>query len=217
MNTSDLFQLVGGRWPAEKQGSSERLQMAIRATGAAVLLAAGYGLAAGSTDLMLAAGNAWKVPMIVVLSALTALPAGLLAFKLLGGEEGASKLVVSAAAGNFAATLVLAALAPLVALYYNSTDLWGAPLAMGTCTLAVGVGLFSAGRLMRRMAPTSGTSRTDDVPRPSPPSTPRMGIPFTVLAATQLLALLQLTSLASPLLPEQTIFDGGADQLLERR
>ncbi len=211
MNTSALFQLVGGRWPAEEQGSAERLQMAIRATGAAVVLGAGYGLAAGSTDLMLAVGNLWKVPMIVVLSGLTALPAGLLAYKVLGGEEGASKLVVSAAAGNFAATLVLAALSPLVALYYNSTEFWGAPLAMATCALAVGVGLFSAGRLMRRM---NLAAAEDDE---APPRKHTMAIPFVVLATTQLLALLQLTSLASPLLPEQTFFDGGVDQLLEVR
>jgi len=213
--TTALFQLVGGRWPAEKQGSAERLQMAIRATGAAVVLAAGYGLAAGSTDLMLAAGNAWKVPMIVVLSGLTALPAGLLAFKVLGGEAGASKLVVSAAAGNFAATLVLAALAPLVALYYNSTTFLGAPLAMATCALAVGVGLFSAARLMHRMRVPAAP--TDDDGSHSLPSRRIMAIPFLVLATTQLLALLQFTSLASPLLPEQTVFDKGADAFLDVR
>jgi hypothetical protein len=197
MNWTGLFQLVGGRWPMEEEGSAQRVQMAIRATGAAVVLAAAYGIAAGSTDLLLAAGNAWKVPMVVVLSGLTALPAGLLAFKVLGGEKGASQLVVSAAAGNFAATLVLAALSPLVALYYNSSTFWGAPLAMTSCALAVAVGLFSAGRLMRRM-----------------PHAIKMTVPFAVLAAVQLLALLQYTHLASPILPEQTVFDHGADALL---
>jgi len=213
--TTTLFQLVGGRWPAEHQGSAERLQMAIRATGAAVVLAAGYGLAAGSTDLMLAAGNAWKVPMIVVLSGLTALPAGLLAFKVLGGESGASKLVVSAAAGNFTATLVLASLAPLVALYYNSTAFWGAPLAMATCALAVTVGLFSAGRLMHRMQARPAPIDEAETTAVDRPRRLTMAIPFVVLATTQLLALLQFTSLASPLLPEQTFFDKGVDALVE--
>lgn len=195
MKWSGLIQLVGGRWPMEEEGSAQRLQMAIRAAGATVILGAVYGIAAGSTDWMLALGNAWKVPMVLLLSALTALPAGLLAFKVLGGEEGASQLVVSSAAGNFAAALVLASLSPLVALYYNSTAFWGAPLAMASCAAALAVGMFSAARLMRRMG------------------TIRMSIPFAVLAATQLLALLQFTSLASPILPELTVFDHGADAL----
>lgn len=196
---SRLFELVGGRWPMEEQGNSQQLQMAIRAAVAAVIFAAIYGVAAGSTSLALALGNAWKVPMVVLLSALTALPAGLLAFKVLGGEGQASQLVVSVAAGNFAATLVLAALSPLVALYYNSSAFWGAPLAMATVAAALVVGFFSAGRLMLRVK-----------------RTPMMSVPFVVLCAVQLLALLQFTHIASPILPEKTVFDAGADAVWDR-
>ncbi|MCB9675196.1 MAG: hypothetical protein H6737_08765 [Alphaproteobacteria bacterium] len=193
---TELFELVGGRWPMEEQGTAERLQMAIRAAGAAVLFAAVYGLAAGSTDMALALGNLWKLPMLVVLSTLCSLPAGLLAWKLSGASDGASKLVVGVAAGNFAATLVLAALSPLVALYYNSSAYWGGPLAMGTVALALVVGLFSAWRLMLR----AGSAR----------------LPFGVLAVVQMLALLQFTHIASPILPEQTFFDLGVDGLVDR-
>lgn len=193
---TELFELVGGRWSMEEQGTSQRLQMAIRAAAAALGFAALYGLAAGSTDLSLALGNAWKLPMVVFLSTVCALPAGLLAWKLTGAEKGATELVVGVAAGNFAATLVLAALSPLVALYYHSSAFWGGPLAMGTVVLALLVGMGSAGRLILR----GGHAR----------------LPFGVLAGVQMLALLQFIAIASPILPESTIFDRGVDALVDR-
>lgn len=194
-----LFELVGGRWPVEEEGSAQRLQVAIRAAGAAVGFAMLYGLAAGSTDPMLALGNLWKVPAVVVLSALTALPAGLLAHRLFGPEAGTSRLVVALAAGNFAATLVLAALSPLIALYYNSSAFWGAPVALASVAAALVVGLFSGGRLLHRSGGGWG-----------------MRVPLAVIAVVQLLALLQFTHLASPILPEQTVFDRGADGVWDR-
>jgi hypothetical protein len=193
---TDLFDLVGGRWPVEEQGSAQRLQMAIRAAFAALGFAALYGVAAGSTDPVLALGNAWKLPMVVFLSTMVALPAGLLAWKLTGAARGASALVLGVAAGNFAATLVLASLSPLVALYYHSSAFWGGPLAMGTTVLALVVGMGSAGRLVLR----DGHAR----------------LPFGVLAGVQLLALLQFVHIASPILPETTVFDRGADALVDR-
>jgi hypothetical protein len=65
---------------------------------------------------------------------------------------------------------------------------------------------------MHRMQPAP--PQTDEVADLPVPQRRTMAIPFVVLATTQLLALLQFTSLASPLLPEQTVFDQGADAFL---
>jgi hypothetical protein len=44
----------------------------------------------------------------------------------------------------------------------------------------------------------------------------RVVVPFGVLAVVQLLALAQYVHIASPILPETTVFDRGADALWDR-
>lgn len=194
----ELLDLVGGRWPLESLTGVQKVRMALRAGGAALGLAALYGVVVGSTDLQLALGNAWKIPGVLALSSLTALPAGLLAHRLTGGQRGSSSLFASTAAGNFAAALVLAALAPLVALYYHTSTMLGAPLAMGTGLLALAVGIGSGARLMLRVH--DGRVQTL--------------VPTGVLLAVQLLAMLQFLHLASPILPEATVFEAGIEGVL---
>lgn len=195
----ELLDLVGGRWPLEALSSVDKVRMALRAGGAALGLAALYGVVIGSTDLQLALGNAWKLPGVLALSSLTALPAGLLAHRLTGGRRGSSSLFASTAAGNFAAALVLAALAPLVALYYHTTAMLGAPLAMGTGMLALVVGIGSGARLMWR-------ARDGKM---------QIFLPTAVLLVVQLLAMLQFLHLASPILPEATVFEAGIEGALK--
>ena len=56
--------------------------LAALAIAAALALASLWGIAAGSASASLAMANAYKVPMVILLSALTALPAGLVTLRL---------------------------------------------------------------------------------------------------------------------------------------
>lgn len=196
----DLFDLAtGGQTHAEKEGGLG--QLLFRGALATIGLGAAWGLAAGSTEVALAAANVYKVPMVILLSAASAAPVGLVTWKLTGAGGRARDLVLAMSAGNLTAALVLAALAPLVALYYQSSASWGGVLAMGSAGLAVAAGLASLLRAMLLRAPTGLRGVTAMLP---------MGI----LAGAQLLALVQFIHVASPILPEVTVFDGGVDAVL---
>jgi hypothetical protein len=198
----DLFNLVSGKpLPEEEKGDANRMLIVIRALLASVFFAAIWGLAAGSADLATAFSNVYKVPMVLLLSALCALPAGLLAWKLFSVETRATDLVISLAACNFTATLVLAVLAPVVALYYHTSGYLGGVLAMGACILALLVGWIVMVLSTVRRAPVKGMRLSTLVPA---------GIVLMIHAAT----LVQFIHLASPILPEITVFDGGMDAVL---
>jgi hypothetical protein len=198
-----LFDLVSGApQPAEAEGRAAAAQLVLRAGLATAAFAALYGLAAGSTDVALAVGNLWKLPMVLLLSAVVALPAALLTWKLMGGEAPASALVVGLSAGSFAAALVLAALSPLVALYHHTTAYLGGALSLGVAGLAFLVGMLTLVRATLRRAP--GPLRRG------------VALPLGVLCATHTLALVQFLYVASPILPETTVFDGGIDAMVDR-
>lgn len=199
-----LFDLIGGRpLPEEEDGPATRAQIVLRALLASVLFAAVYGLAAGSTDLALALGNLYKLPMVIVLSALAAVPAALLTWKLAGGAQRSSDLVMGLAAGNLTGTLVLAVLAPVVALYYHTSGWLGGTLALAASGIALSVGFFTLIRAVVRRAP-------DGVPLPT------LAAPLVVMIAMQLAVLVQLIYVASPILPEVTVFDAGMDGIVAR-
>lgn len=201
-NFTALFDLATGKpLSREEQGTTQRLHVVVQATLASIGFAALYGLAAGSTDIALAVGNLYKVPMVIVLSTACALPAGLLTWKLTGGPSRATDLLLGVAAGNFTATLVLASLAPIVALYYHSSGFMGGALALGAGALAVGLGLFNLVRAVLNRVPAEASRGL-------------AAIPVTVLVCAQLAALVQFIHVASPILPEITVFDGGVDAML---
>lgn len=198
---TSLIELTGGQKSTiEADGPARRTRLALQASAATCVGAALFGLAAGSADVGLALANLLKVPMVIVLSALAALPAGLLAWKLTAADIRLTDLLVSLAAANMTATMVLTAAAPLVALYYLTSSAWGGPLAMGTCFLAIVVGGYAFARAVKLRLP-------DDVTRR------QILVPLAVLMAFQLIALIQLVGIASPILPEVTPFSGGADGL----
>jgi hypothetical protein len=199
---TSLIELTGGQKSAiETDGPARRTRLALTATAASCAGAAVFGLAAGSADISLAMANLFKVPMAVVLSALAALPAGLLAWKVTDAKIQVTDLLVSLAAANMTATMVLTAAAPLVALYYVTGSSWASLIAMGACFLAVAVGGFTYFRAVKLRLP-------DDVTRR------QVFVPLAVLIAFQLIALVQLVGIASPILPELTPFSGGADGLV---
>ena len=203
MNTfSKLLDLATGRPLAdEAHGRATRLWLVVSALLASLALAAVWGLAAGSTQAGLAFTNAYKVPGIVLLSALAALPAGLLTWKLAGGPGRATDLVTSFAGGVLAGTLVLAVSAPIVALFYGSSQVGGPLLGQGSAFLALTVGFLVFGRgVLGRAAGTRGAR----------------AVPAVVLVVAQLACIVQLISLASPILPERTGWEHGIDRLTQR-
>lgn len=200
---NDLFIILdlacGRPIPEDQDLPARRLQIALTAIGASVVLGAVWGLAAGSTSGGLAAANLFKLPLIVLLSAVSALPAGLLTWKLSGATCRASDLLLGFAASIFSATLVLAVLSPIVALYEHSSVWIGPIIAPLTAFAALGTGGFIAARYVYRTAPEAGRG---------PVLFSASAMHFTLLATV-----IQLIALASPILPTRTVFDRGIDRL----
>jgi len=196
-----LIDIACGRpIPVEDGGRSRRLQLVVFALLASLVFAAAWGVAVGSRSAGLALTNVYKVPAVVLLSCAFAAPAGLLAWRLSGARVRGSDLALGFAGGVFGGTLVLAVLAPLVALYYHSSAWAGPVLGIGSAALALVTGtvMFVRG-VVRRLEP--GTSRRGVV------------LPVAVTLGMQLLTLLQLAALSAPILPERTVFSGGIDRL----
>lgn len=198
-----LLNLACGRQAlADDDSRAKRLQIVVGGLLASLLLSSIWGLAAGSGDLALALANVYKLPMIVLLSSLSALPAGLLAWKLVGARYRASELLASYSSGILSGTMVLAVLSPLVALYYHSSQWAGPVLAMGTVFLALVVAsvIFIRGVVTRVKEQASRLSYL---------------LPIFVIIIILLATLVQLIAVASPILPELTVFDGGVDRMIQ--
>ena len=196
-----LLDIACGRpIPAHESGPARRLQLVVFALLTSLLFAAAWGMAAGSRATGLAIANLYKVPMVVLLSCAFAAPAGLLAWRLSGAPVRGSDLALGFSGGMFGGTLVLAVLAPLVALYYHSSAWAGPVLGMGSALLALVTGtvMFVRGT-MRRLPP--GTSKLAVL------------LPIAVTLGMQLLTLVQLAAIAAPIFPERTPFSGGIDHL----
>lgn len=182
----------------EDDGRARRVQLVIAALLLSLLFATIWGVAVGSHQPIRALTNAYKLPMIVLLSAVFAAPAGLLTWKLSGAQCRATDLLLGFTSGIFSGTLVLAVLAPIVALYYASS-VWAGPLlAQGAIAFALLTGaiVFVRG-VVKRMREGRRT----------------VILPVVVLKVMQIATLLQLIALVSPILPERTQFDHGIDRV----
>ena len=196
-----LLDIACGRpIPVEDSGRSRRLQLVVFALLASMIFAAAWGLAAGSQTTGLAIANLYKVPMVVLLSCAFAAPAGLLAWRLSGAPIRGSDLALGFSGGVFGGTLVLAVLAPLIALYYRSSAWAGPVLGLGSALLALVTGtvMFVRGTI-RRLPP--GTSKLAVL------------LPVAVTLGMQILTLIQLAAIAAPIFPERTMFSGGIDHI----
>jgi hypothetical protein len=209
MQFAHIFDLVGGRrLPEEEDGPAHRYRLMIGGVVATALCAAIYGAAAGTSWIAhsetpwMGALDLVKLPMVLILSALAAVPASLLAWKLFDARHACTDLLMGLVTANLTAASVLAVSAPLVALYYLTTDFLGGTLAIGVACGAVIVGVLSGMRSIAWRVP-------EDV------SVLRYAPVIAVMTGVQLLALVQLVALASPILPEMTVFDGGMDSILE--
>jgi len=194
-NFSLLLNLAcGAELPDEANGRARRLQLVAAALLAALAFAALWGLAAGGRSVQLSLANVYKVPMVVLLSAVCAVPAGMLTWKLCGAAGRGTDMLVSFATSVFGATLILAALAPVVALYDHSSAWAGPLLTVASALLALAVGTLVFVRSVLRRGKRA-----------------ILLVPAAVFVLIQLATLLQLIALASPIVPERTIFSHGID------
>jgi hypothetical protein len=199
----DILNLACGRWPARpidrsaEVGPARRGQLLVGSFLYALAFAAVWGLAAGSRSITLAVADLFKVPLVVLLSSLCAVPAGVLALRLSRASVRARDLLLWFASAVLSGTLVLAALAPLVAIYYHTIVRTGATLAIGSVLTAIVV---------------SGTLFVRNVLRETEDRAAL--VPACLLVALVVIALVQFVALASPILGDATIFDGGIDRLL---
>ncbi|MCA9708109.1 MAG: hypothetical protein KDK70_19815 [Myxococcales bacterium] len=200
---STLLHLITGRPVDEGQGRARRIQLMVTAGLFSLVFAALWGLAVGSASIGLALANIYKVPMIVLLAALFSIPAGLLALRVSGADYRASDLLISFFTAVFSGSLVLGVLSPLVALYYH-TSAWAGPfLGMGSAFVALGVAGFVFVRATLRR-------------RKQGEQTGSLALPTITMVVMNAACLLQLVALASPILPEATIFEGGVDGVIAR-
>jgi hypothetical protein len=180
--------------------------LAIFALATGLVLSAFWGIAAGSSSASLAAANAIKVPMVVLLSAITALPAGLVALRLMNAKLTGGELASAFATSIFGGTLVLATLAPLVAIYYHTSSKAGVPLALGSVFVALATATLLFGRAVaRRVSSDDQKGKSASL------------FAVVVLVAIFVAALVQYVALAAPIIGEVgTRFDGGFDTLFVR-
>jgi hypothetical protein len=197
----ELIEFVGPSTPSsDPPTGARRLLLAAEACMAALVFAAVWGIAAGSHPGRFAFDNGIKVPMLLLVSCLAALPAGVAAFRLTARFGHAADIVLGHAAAMFAGTLILALLAPLVALYQYSSS-WAGP-AVALASAVIG-GLVGGGTLLRVL----GKLLSD------PRGRRAAALPVTLLVLLQLVALLQLASMTSPVFPQRTRFGQGIDGL----
>lgn len=184
---------------------AQETMLAILALAAGLVLASIWGIAAGSSSASLAAVNAVKVPMVVLLSAITALPAGLVTLRLTNAKLTGGELASAFATSIFGGTLVLATLAPLVAIYYHTSSKAGVPLALGSVFVALGTATLLFGRAVKRRVMQNGEVKG------------RALLAVGVLVGIFVAALMQYVAVAAPIIGEVgTRFDQGFDGLFVR-
>lgn len=207
---SQLMTLTCGGQLARPITRAHETMLAILALAAALACSAVWGIAAGSSSATLAIANAYKVPMVILLSAMTALPAGLVALRLTNATLTAMELAGSFARAMFGGTLVLATLAPIVAIYYHTSSRAGVPFALGSVFVALGTATLLFGRAVSR--PVSVREHAGSETRGRAASLLAVVVLVTLFVA----ALLQYVAVASPIIGDVTRFDGGFDTLWKR-
>lgn len=177
---------------------TEKLMLATTGLLGAVGLAAIWGVAANSSAPH-ALSNALKVPMLVVVSGAASLPITALAWKLTAGRNAkVTSLLVAYSAAVFAGTLVLALLAPIVALYQHSSTFAGPWVAIGSAVAGFVAAACVFVRVLRKLGTGGGAGRN---------------LAVGLLLVIQLLTLSQLASVLPPVFGQRTAFGRGIDGL----
>jgi hypothetical protein len=182
-------------------GHSRRLFLGVTAALSSIAFAALWGLAAGGVHAANAFTNLVSVPMLLLVSGLASLPAIVLLWKLAGtGGARARDLMVAYAVALFGGTLVLAVLAPLVALYQHSSSWFGPVVASGSCIVAFVTGAALLVRVLWRLTGGAIAKRA-------------LVLPVLGIFVLQGASLAQLASIVPPLMETRTPFGRGIDAL----
>ena len=197
METMETFGASMGIGLARPQDSRQRHDVLVRAL-SGLGFAAIWGLAAGSAAPALAIANIYKVPMVVALSAVVALPAALVTRHLLRVAIAPFELCAALVTSLYRAALLLLGFAPLLGVYAYTSQSVAPVLAQGSALMALVCGVVSLRSELARL------------------SAPRLQLWLlgAVVTVTLALSLLQLVSLATPVLTMPTVFGGGIDGLL---
>lgn len=181
-----------------RSAASRRLHDVLSRALGGLAFAAVWGLAAGSAAPALALANIYKVPMVIALAALVSLPAVLVTRHLLQISVPAFGVLSALVTSLFRASLLLLGFAPLLGVYAYTSQ-WVAPvLAQVSAVLALACGALTLRAELSRL-------------EGSPAQLLILGAVSTVTVA---LALLQLISLATPVLTLPTYFGAGIDGVL---
>jgi hypothetical protein len=202
--TQFVERLTGAAYAASSEAVIERARTS-RATYDVLSKALGtlgfsalWGLAAGSALPRLALANVYKVPMVIALSVLVSLPAVLVTRHLLRIELSARGIAAALVVSLFRGSLVLLGVAPLLGVYAYTSQ-WVAPvMAQASALLALLVGGVSLQSELRKLE--------------APPR--QLFVLGLVCVITLALALLQLITLATPVLTLPTVFGAGIDGVL---
>lgn len=191
-----LGQLLGGHaLDEEDDGPARRIQVVLVAVLASALLCAAFGFALGGASIGNGVANIVKAPLVIILPSVVSLPVALLAWRFTGTSGRATDLVVAAGAGLFSAATVLAVLAPVVAIYYHTSESLGPTFGLGVGGIAYLVGTAVSWR--------AALGRSDG-------SRLRIAGPLVVMTVVHAATLLQLISISS-LMEESTFLDDGLE------
>lgn len=184
--------------PAERVVTTRTLYETLARGLSGLGLMAIWGLMAGAAAPRLALANVYKVPMVVALSLLVALPSVLVARHLLRLRTAPLEIVSALVASVYRASLVLLGFAPLIGVYAYTSQSIAPLLAQASALLALlygGVALRT--ELARLVAPRW-----------------QLWLLGGVAGVTITLAMLQLVSLATPVLTLPTAFGSGIEGVL---
>jgi hypothetical protein len=184
----------------EPSVSNRYAQSLLRRAALTLAMTAAWGFAAGCAKPMLALLDLYKVPMVLSLSVVVALPAVFVARRLLGIAMSPIVLLTAIITGLERGAMLLIAFAPLIAVYAYTSH-WASPvLAQWSAGFALLCGLGSLFSELTQLPGSKGAL-----------------VVLSVVAAVVLgLSLVQLISLATPVLPVHTVFGAGIDGMLHR-
>jgi hypothetical protein len=184
--------------PAERVATSRALYETFARGLSGLGLAAIWGLMAGAAAPRLALANIYKVPMVVALSLAVALPGVLVARHLLHLAVPARQIVSALVVSMYRASLVLLGFAPLLGVYAYTSQTIAPLLAQVSALLALACGGVALRSELSRLAAARW----------------QLWLLGGVAGVTVTLALLQLVSLATPVLTLPTVFGSGIEGVL---
>jgi hypothetical protein len=199
---SQVFESFTGslETPAARSHALRQGHRVLRHALLALAFAALWGLSAGAGSPALALANLYKVPMVITLSTLIALPAILTTRHLLGLACTPLDVLAVLIKSLYRAGLVLLSFAPLLAVYAYTSQ-WFSPVL---AQISGGLAMLCAGLSLH-----AGLSKLEAERRR------RLAL-TAVTVVTLALALLQLIAIATPILSVPTVFGRGIDGVVSQ-